>query len=523
MPRSVSNRRVVLGVASLLGALLIVGLALALAKAQRDGRRTVEQRFAYGSAAAASLVHTIVAQAYTNDVALGGSTLGGRTLDAAMLQRAAARTGSRSLVVLDASGRPVAAYPAGARPADTAAAHVREALAGRPAISGVLGHGRAATIEVAVPFPTAGGRRVLVIPSRASQVQKVLGPYLSNLPGLSRHRAYIVDATGRTLADSHPRAAPDVRLAAALRTGPRTGDGAYAGGHGRLSSAAIAGTSWDVVDTAPSSVVYSPVDGWHRTLPWLLLLVLVPAGAFIVVLADRAGRSAQSAGAASEAKSAFLASMSHELRTPMTTVIGFSEMLHQGKLGPLTERQTEIVGHIHTSSKHLNQLVAEVLDLARVEEGRMTFHPEDVQPHLLVAEVADGMGGLAADRGIHIEVDAPDVGTFRLDPARFKQVLYNLIGNGLKFTEAGGRVAVALRRDEHGELAVEVTDSGSGIRPEDLEKIFLPFEQGVHRNGGAGLGLAVSRRIVDAQGGRIGVLSEPGEGATFTVTLPSAP
>jgi signal transduction histidine kinase len=205
----------------------------------------------------------------------------------------------------------------------------------------------------------------------------------------------------------------------------------------------------------------------------------------------------------------------------MTTVIGFSQMLHEGRLGELTDRQSEVVGHIHTSSKHLNQLIEEVLDLSRVEEGRMTFHPEDVEPQRLMLEVAAGMSGLAEDRGVEIDVEAPDVGTFRLDPARFKQVLYNLIGNAVKFTEAGGHVRVRLWRDEHDELAVEVTDTGAGIAPEDLDRIFLPFEQsGRDHAGGAGLGLAVSRRIIDAQGGKIGVLSHPGKGSTFTVKLP---
>jgi signal transduction histidine kinase len=267
-------------------------------------------------------------------------------------------------------------------------------------------------------------------------------------------------------------------------------------------------------------VLYAPVNGWQRALPWLMLLVLLPALAFIVLLADRAGRSAERARQASEAKSAFLASMSHELRTPMTTVIGFSEMLQSGALGEMTDKQQEVVGHIVTGSRHLNQLINEVLDLSRVEEGRLTFHPEDVAPHKLVGEVVDGMRGLSDDRGVRIVVDAPEIGTFRLDPARFKQVLYNLIGNAVKFTEAGGEVMVTVRAAEHGELLVSVTDYGPGVHPDEVDKIFLPFEQGAHRNGGAGLGLAVSRRIVDAQGGRIDVASTPGEGATFTVTLP---
>ena len=354
---------------------------------------------------------------------------------------------------------------------------------------------------------------MVVIPTALRAVQRVLGPYLRNLPGPAGHRVLMVGTGAVALADSRPDRPVDAGLATALRGSPRTGDGAYADGAAHFSNWRFAAHQWNVVDSVRTSVLYSPIDGWQRTLPCDLLLALLPAGGLIVMLADRAGRTAESARQASEAKSAFLASMSHELRTPMTTVIGFGGMLHQGRLGELSERQHEVIGHIHTSSKHLNHLIGEVLDLSRVEEGRMTFHPEDMLTHLLVAEVADGMSGLAADRGVEIAVDAPDVGISHLDPGRFKQVLYNLIGNALKFTEAGGTVAVVLRRAEHGELAVDVTDDGAGIATEDLDKIFLPFEQGGdHRNGGAGLRLAVSRRIVNAQGGQISVLWAPRRG-----------
>jgi signal transduction histidine kinase len=244
---------------------------------------------------------------------------------------------------------------------------------------------------------------------------------------------------------------------------------------------------------------------------------------FLLWVADQAGLAAERSRQASEAKSAFLASMSHELRTPMTTVIGFSEMLHDGRIGELTERQREVVGHIVTSSRHLNALLAEILDLSRVEEGRMTFHPQQVEPHVLVAEVVEGMRSVADDRGIHLDVDAPDIGPAMLDPARFKQVLYNLINNAIKFSDADGRVAVSLEGLDGEALAVKVSDDGPGVHAGDVDRIFLPFEQGRHRNGGAGLGLAVSRRIVDAQGGRIAVISEPGAGATFIVTMPVTP
>jgi signal transduction histidine kinase len=510
-----------LAAAAAVGAVVLVALAVGLASTQRDSRRTVEERFSDGSEAAAALVQTIVGQAYNNNATLARASLAGATISADDARTVATRTGGRAIVVLDDRGRRLVSFPASAAALPVTGPHIRQALGGRPAISGALRGGSQPVIEVAVPFDTRHGRRVLIVPSTLAAVQSILSPYLANLPGLSGHRAYIIGPAGETLADSRPRGPRDAALAKALRTLARNANVAYDHGDRQLSRSAIAGTTWDLVDTVDASVLYSPVDGWQRTLPWMLLVVLLPALGFIVLLADRAARAADRARQASEAKSAFLASMSHELRTPMTTVMGFSEMLGSGALGHLDVKQHEVVGHIVTGSRHLNQLINEVLDLARVEEGRLTFHPQDVSPSMLIGEVVDGMRGLADDRTIRIVVDAPDIGTFLLDPARFKQVLYNLIGNAVKFTEAGGEVTVALRAAEHHELMVSVTDYGPGVQPDEMDKIFLPFEQGAQRSGGAGLGLAVSRRIVDAQGGRIEVASTPGEGATFTVTLPA--
>jgi signal transduction histidine kinase len=188
----------------------------------------------------------------------------------------------------------------------------------------------------------------------------------------------------------------------------------------------------------------------------------------------------------------------------MTTVIGFSELLHDGKIGALSEQQHEVVGHIVTSSRHLNQLLGEILDLSRVEEGRLTFNVEKVDPERLAGEVVDGMRAMADDRSITLECHAGELGEAWLDPARFKQVLYNLISNAIKFTETGGTVSVSLSRAGSGALQIDVADEGPGIHPDETERIFLPFEQGQHRNGGAGL-----------------VQSTPASGATFRVLLPA--
>jgi signal transduction histidine kinase len=516
------RRRVVLGLLAAAGAVVIVVVALALARTQRDARTTVEERFGDGSKAAAALVQTIVAQAYTSNAAIAQARLSAPHPADADVRRAQSRLNAPILLVLDAGGTVILRRPATADiPLDSAP--VREALAGRPAISGVIrSRSGRRLFELAVPFAARDGqRRVVLMANDIGAVQKALAPYLAGLPGLRGHRAYIMGPRHLRLADGDARRPQDTALRERLASVARTANVSYDEGRRQLASTAIAGTPWDLVDTVDGDVLYEPVDGWQRSLPWLVLLLLVPGGALLIWMADRAGRAAERSRIASEAKSAFMASMSHELRTPMTTVIGFSELLHDGKIGALSEQQHEVVGHIVTSSRHLNQLLGEILDLSRVEEGRLTFNVEKVDPERLAGEVVDGMRAMADDRSITLECHAGELGEAWLDPARFKQVLYNLISNAIKFTETGGTVSVSLSRAGSGALQIDVADEGPGIHPDETERIFLPFEQGQHRNGGAGLGLAITRRIVDAQGGSIVVHSTPASGATFRVLLPA--
>ena len=229
--------------------------------------------------------------------------------------------------------------------------------------------------------------------------------------------------------------------------------------------------------------------------------------------------------AASRLKSEFLANMSHELRTPLNAVTGFAQLLADGKAGPLTATQAEFVADILTSSRHLLRILNDVLDLAKIEAGRMVLRPRPVDPAELVAEVADTLRGLAGERRIAVALDlSPEVERLDLDPDRLKQVLYNYLSNALKFTPEGGRVAVRLRPEGEGEFRVEVEDTGIGIRTEDLPRLFVEFQQLDSGHGkrypGTGLGLALTRRIAEAQGGRVGVRSVPGRGSVFTVVLP---
>src|SRR5687768_10377695 len=228
---------------------------------------------------------------------------------------------------------------------------------------------------------------------------------------------------------------------------------------------------------------------------------------------------------ATRLKSEFLANMSHELRTPLNAIIGFAELMHDGKVGPVSPLHKECLDDILTSSRHLLQLINDVLDLSKVEAGKMEFRPEAVDLGKLVGEVRDILRGLAAQKRIRLSVDvAPDLGEVVIDAGKLKQVLYNLLSNALKFTPQGGNVTLRARAEGEDLFRVEVEDDGIGIRAEDLGRLFAEFQQldasAAKEYAGTGLGLALTKRIVEAQGGRVGVSSVHGRGSVFHAVLP---
>ncbi|MEY2485312.1 MAG: hypothetical protein QOH39_960 [Verrucomicrobiota bacterium] len=228
---------------------------------------------------------------------------------------------------------------------------------------------------------------------------------------------------------------------------------------------------------------------------------------------------------ASRMKSEFLANMSHELRTPLNGIIGFSEFLADGKPGSLNAKQKEYLGDILSSGRHLLQLINDVLDLAKVEAGKMQFNPERFRLVQAIDEVCAVAKPLALKK--HIQVDChitPNLDCVTLDQQKFKQVLYNLVSNGLKFTDDGGRVEITASPCDTNRFTLSVKDTGIGIKPDDLKRLFREFEQlesgTARRYEGTGLGLALTRKIVELQDGAITVQSEVGKGSTFTVVLP---
>lgn len=231
------------------------------------------------------------------------------------------------------------------------------------------------------------------------------------------------------------------------------------------------------------------------------------------------------AEAANQAKSEFLANMSHELRTPLNAINGFSEIMAGEMFGPLGDQKYKgYAGDILKSGQHLLSLINDILDMAKIEAGKLTLHYETVSLKEIVDDAARLMRGKIQEAGLDLLVDAPELPDIEADHRGLKQVVLNLISNAVKFTPEGGQIVVALSRLDDDRLRVSVTDTGIGIAPEDLARLARPFEQveGQHSKTtqGTGLGLALTKSLIELHGGELSMESEPGRGTTVSFDLP---
>lgn len=227
-----------------------------------------------------------------------------------------------------------------------------------------------------------------------------------------------------------------------------------------------------------------------------------------------------------EARDLFLANMSHELRTPLNGVIGFAEFLADEKPGPLNAKQKEYLEDILHSGKHLLHVINDVLDLAKIEAGKMELNQERFSICKAIEDVHAALELTAQKKQLQIAIELdPSFDEVILDRNRFKQVLYNLFSNAVKFTDEGGSVDIVTAKIDSDHFRLVVADTGIGIKAENLKRLFKEFEQidpGQRRDQGTGLGLALTRKIIQLQSGSIDVESEFGKGTKFTIVLPLA-
>ena len=233
-------------------------------------------------------------------------------------------------------------------------------------------------------------------------------------------------------------------------------------------------------------------------------------------------RAKEEAERASKFKDQFLSTMSHELRTPLNAVLGFSDLLADERYGSLNERQRRYVSHIYTGGTHLLKLITDILDLSKIEAGRMEIVREDVSIASVFAEVLSSLQPLAEKKSQTLLQQVEPNLYVRADGTRFKQILMNLIGNAIKFTPEGGQIKLVARQ-VGGQVRLEVRDDGPGIAPEEQQRIFEAFyrlAQTGSATEGTGLGLAITVRLVELHGGKLEIESKPGEGTCFHFSLP---
>jgi signal transduction histidine kinase len=321
---------------------------------------------------------------------------------------------------------------------------------------------------------------------------------------------------------SGPVLAPYAAVCYVLNT---VGMFAFLSRSGALANVAFVAANYAVV-LAILEPIPTPVGQW-----WIIVALAVVGGFAVEVLVTKLAELAAAEVTAREAlevasqhKSDFLAGMSHELRTPLNAVIGFAEVLDAQHFGPLNERQAEYVDDIRVAGRHLLALINDILDLSKVEAGRMDISPEWFSLTEAVTASVHLVRPRAEQGALDIVVEvAPAAEEAYGDRLRIQQVLVNLLSNAVKFTPAGGVITVVTAA-QPGEVVVSVRDTGIGIAPEDLARVFEDFQQagGPERtHEGTGLGLALSRRFLELHGGELWAESTPGSGSSFTFRLPS--
>jgi two-component system, cell cycle sensor histidine kinase PleC len=239
----------------------------------------------------------------------------------------------------------------------------------------------------------------------------------------------------------------------------------------------------------------------------------------------RAEEARSAAETASKAKSDFLANMSHELRTPLNAIMGFAEMLDSGAFGAMNAKQSEYVHDIATSGRHLLRLINTVLDMAKLEADRFDLHEELIEPALILDDAMTFLALQARQRGVELRESAPkDLPLLLGDRRALLQVVLNLLANAINFTRSGGKVTLTAAVAEDGALNIVVSDTGIGINPAAIDRIFEPFQSAdaslSRKFGGAGLGLAISKLLIERHGGSLRFESIVGEGTTVTIRLP---
>jgi signal transduction histidine kinase/ActR/RegA family two-component response regulator len=411
--------------------------------------------------------------------------------------------------------------------------------AGKPYVSGAYrserpGHPNA--IAVAVPVRAEGGKRAVIgfiVATMDLGGTQQFVDYFSSSLGIDMA---ITDQNGVLLARPGYKQRKLVSLksdpgvAIALQGGTTVREQSSERGETLSAYAPVPGVGWTVAASVPKASAFSGIDRLRSTVLAVaggLALILLAGLAFLarsLRQRDRAEAVAEAERVAAEranrAKSEFLSRMSHELRTPLNAVLGFGQLL---SMRDLDDADRESVDQILKGGRHLLGLINEVLDIARIESGKLALSLEPVQISEIVREALDLVRPLADEQGIAIAVDSANGHEYvTADRQRLSQVLLNLLSNAIKYNRPDGSASIAVRRTDNDIVVVEVSDTGMGMSASELGRLFTPFERlraDETQVSGTGLGLALSKGLVEAMGGQLSVESEPDVGSTFRIEL----